>query len=100
MTDKQFDGALKSAGGWFFLTQYEEIADYTGEKKALVDYMFTKGFDAKRGGTSTRVSSVLRIIKNQKGKDALAKIRDSKKINTEHSEAEELASEIIAKRFK
>jgi hypothetical protein len=90
---------LTSAGGWFFLTQYEEIADWARSKSDLIDYMFTKGFDSKRRGTQTRVSSVLRIIQNRRGKEALEKIRDSKMINARHPDAEGIASTIIAKRF-
>ena len=99
MNDKQFDDAFTSAGGWFFLTQYETIADYNGEMEDLINYMFTKGFDADKSGTRTRVSAVLRIVKNQRDKEALEKIRDSIRINAEHPEAESLASEILAKRF-
>jgi hypothetical protein len=100
MDDKQFDDAFTAAGGWFILTQYEEIADYKGKRKALIDYMFTKGFDSKRDGTSTRVSSVLRLISNGRGQEALKKIRDSERINAAHPDAAKLASEILAKRFR
>ena len=48
MDDKQFDDAFTTAGGWFILTQYEEIADYRGDKSDLVDSMLTKGFDSKK----------------------------------------------------
>ena len=100
MDDKQFEDAFTTAGGWFILTQYEEIADYRGEKSDLIDYMFTKGFDSERTGTSARVSAVLRIIKNRRGKEALERIRDSKDINRDHPDAEKLASTVLAKRFK
>jgi len=100
MDDKQFEDAFTAAGGWFILTQYEEIADHDGEVSDLVERMFSKGFDSKKSGTSTRVSSVLRIIRNGRGKEALEKIRDSNMINAQHPDAIKLASKIIAKRFQ
>ena len=99
MNDKQFDDAFTAAGGWFILTQFEEITEWNKEKSELVDYMFTKGFDAKRAGTNTRVSSTLRIIESGRGKEALEKIRDSATINRIHPEARNLAQEIIKRRF-
>jgi len=100
MDDKQFDDAFTTAGGWFILTQFEEIYDFSGENDDLIDYMFTQGFDSKKRGTRARVSAVLRLIKSRRSKEALEKIRDSKMINGKHPDAEKLASEIIARRFK
>ncbi len=99
MNDKQFDNAFTSAGGWFILTQYEEIAAWKSSTTELVDYMFSKGFDSKRSGTRTRVSSVLRLIDKMRIKEALEKIRDSKRINQQHLEAEKLAVKILKERF-
>jgi len=108
MDDKQFDDAFTAIGGWFFLVQYEEIVDFIGDTKDLVDHIFTnrndnlKGrkFDSKKSGTQTRVSSALRLIRNKRDKEALEKIRDSQTINSQHPEAKELAYNILAKRFK
>lgn len=61
--------------------------------------IYSKGFDAKRTGSNTRVSSSVRIINAGRGKEALIKIRDSKSINREHPEAEHLASELLSKYF-
>ena len=97
--DKQFNDAFNSAGGWFILTQYEEVADYTGDREELIDRMFVKGFDSKRSGTQIRVSALLRLIKNNKGREALERIRDSDAINAKHPDAKKMASEIIARRF-
>lgn len=95
MTDKQFDDAFTAAGGWFILTQYETIAGWTGSKKDLVDYIFALGFDQKRAGSSTRVSSTLRIIQENRTRDALVKIRDSKTINRQHHEAAVMATNLL-----
>lgn len=97
ITDKQFDDAFTAAGGWFFLTQFELIKSWAGSKAELVDLIYSKGFDAKRTGSNTRVSSSLRIIDAGRGKEALIKIRDSKSINREHPKAEHMASELLSK---
>lgn len=97
ITDKQFEDAFTAAGGWFLLTQYEEIVNWKGSKKDLVEYMYSKNFDKNRTGTNTRVSSVLRIIENSRGQEALLKIRDSRTINRQHKEAYSLASELLAR---
>lgn len=99
ITDKQFDDAFTAAGGWFFLTQFELIKSWSGSKAELVDLIYTKGFDAKRTGSNTRVSSAARIIDAGRGKEALIKIRESKPINREHPEAERMASELLSKYF-
>lgn len=97
MTDKQFDDAFTAAGGWFILTQYETIAGWTGSQKELVDYIFSLGFDLKRTGSNTRVSSTLRIIRKNRSRDALVKIRDSKTINRQHPEAVMMATKLLNK---
>lgn len=99
MTDKQFNDAFTAAGGWFILTQYDKIADWKGERSYLVDELYRVGFDSKRSGTNTRVASTLRIINNGRGKEALEKIMNSKRINRAHPEAENIAIEIIKRRF-
>lgn len=99
MTDNQFNDAFTAAGGWFILTQYKTIADWHGNKTDLVDYIFTQGFDADRTGSNTRVSSVLRLIDKNRIHDALVKIRDSKRINSQHPEAFQLANDILTKCF-
>ncbi|MBR5596324.1 MAG: hypothetical protein IKW30_02835 [Lachnospiraceae bacterium] len=95
ITDKQFEDAFTAAGGWFLLTQFEKIHNWTGNKSELVDELFKEGFDAKRTGTNARVSSVIRIIEANRGKEALIKIRDSKVINKAHPDAQERANELI-----
>ena len=99
ISDKQFEDAFTAAGGWFFLTQFELIKACTGSRAELVDLLYSKGFDAKRTGSNTRVSSSLRIINAGLGKKALIKIRDSRSINREHPEAEHMASELLLKYF-
>lgn len=100
ITDKQFDDAFTAAGGWFFLTQYETIKHWTGSRAELVDLMFQAGFDKKRTGSNTRVSSSIRIIENNRDLDALIKIRDSVTINRQHPEAEKIAKNLIEKYFE
>lgn len=100
INDKQFNDAFTAAGGWFILTQFEEVFNWKGNKSELVDKIFTKGFDKKRTGTNTRVSSLIRLIENNRGKEALEKIRDSKAINHIHPEAESMANYLIGIYFK
>ena len=99
MTDKQFDDAFTAAGGWFIVTQYETIVDWNGTRADLVDHIYTLGFDAKRTGSNTRVSSVLRLIDENRIEDAIIKVRDSKRINAQHPEAFVLANDILKRRF-
>lgn len=99
ITDNQFEDAFTAAGGWFFLTQFELIKAWAGSNAELVNLIYSKGFDAKRTGSSTRVSSSLRIINAARGKEALIKIRDSKSINREHIEAAQMSSELLSKYF-
>lgn len=96
MTDKQFTDAFTAAGGWFILTQYQFIANSKLEKDDLLRKLFTKGFDAEISGTRTRLNSTLRIISEGRSKDALEKIRDSRRINANHPEARQMAEEILA----
>lgn len=99
ITDKQFTDSFMAAGGWFFLTQYETMKNWTGSKVALVDLIFQSGFDKKRSGSNTRVSSSIRIIENGRDLEALVKIRDSASVNRQHPEAEQIAKKLIAKYF-
>ena len=99
MTDKQFNDAFTAAGGWFTVTQYETIADWNGNRTDLVDHIYTLGFDAKRTGSNTRVSSVFRLIAENRIEDAIIKVRDSSRINAQHPEAFELANDILKRRF-
>lgn len=99
ITDKQFNDSFTAAGGWFILTQFEAIYNWSGNKTDLVDEMYGKGFDKSKTGTNTRVSSVLRIIGENRGAEALVKIRDSKMINKQHPEAYSLASKLLEKYY-
>lgn len=99
MTDKQFNDAFTAAGGWFILTQYETIVDWTGSTADLVHHIYSMGFDAKRTGSNTRVSSVLRLIDENRIEEAIIKVKNSKRINAQHPEAFALADEILKKRF-
>jgi len=100
ISDKQFDDAFTAAGGWFFLTQFELIKAWAGSKSELVNLIYSKGFDAKKAGSSTRVSGALRIINDGRGEEALIKIRNSKSINREHPEAERMASKLLSEYFE
>ena len=96
MTDKQFNDAFTAAGGWFILTQYQFIANSNLDKETLLKKLFEKGFDAEISGTRTRLNSTLRIIREGRSREALEKIRDSKRINAVHPEASQMAEEILA----
>ena len=99
MTDKQFNDAFTTAGGWFILTQYETIADWTGSNADLIDHIYTLGFDANRKQTSDRVSCVRRLIRENRIEEAIIKVRDSRKINAQHPEAFGLANDILNGHF-
>lgn len=96
LTQKQFIDAFTAAGGWFFLKNFETVINWKGTKKQLVNELYSLGFDSKITGTSTRVSSMIRIIDNNMGKEALLKIQESKIINKQHPEAFNLAEDLIA----
>lgn len=100
INDKQFEDAFTAAGGWFVLTQFETVYNWNGEKSDLVDKIFKMGFDKNRSGTNTRVSSLIRIIDNNRGKEALEKIRNSKSINRMHPEAESIALSLLDLYYK
>ena len=99
ITDKQFNDSFTTAGGWFILTQFETIYNWQGNKAELVAEMYSRGFDKKEQNTNSRVSSVLRIIREDRGEEALVKIRDSKIINKQHPEACDLANELLEKYY-
>lgn len=100
ISEKQFEDAFTAAGGWFIVTQFELIKTWTGSRSDLVDLILTKGFDAKRTGSSTRVTSTIRIIEGGAGREALEKIRDSVRINHEHPDAERMAKELLIKYYQ
>ncbi len=99
ITDKQFNDSFTTAGGWFILTQFEAIYNWQGTKSDLVAEMYSRGFDKKEQNTNSRVSSVLRIIQEDRGEEALVKIRDSKNINKQHPDAYDLANELLEKYY-
>ena len=74
ITEKQFEDAFTACGGWFFLTQYETIANWTGSKEALIEHIFEQGFDNKMSGSRTRVSSALCCLGRLKLSNALYEI--------------------------
>ena len=48
ITDKQFNDAFTAAGGCFFLTQFELIKSWYGEREELVDLIYEKSLMLKR----------------------------------------------------
>ena len=100
ITDKQFIDAFTATGGWFFLTQYETLVSWTKSKESLIEYMYNQGFDSKISGSKTRVSSALRIIENGRAEEALLKIRESARINSQHPEAKQIANQLLMKMKK
>lgn len=99
ISDKQFDDAFTAAGGWFVAMYFELVADWKGSKDDLIDRIYQDGTDTKRTGTSTRVSSLMRIIDNQRGHEALEKVKESSRIAKQNPEAVKTATRIIAERF-
>lgn len=98
MTDEQFNDSFTSVGGWFLLTNVEEIIalnnnNYTTAQ--IAEIMFEKGFDSSILGTQTRVSSILRLIRGNRIIEAIEKVRDSARINSKHPQAKNLAIEIL-----
>lgn len=98
MTEKQFETAFTAAGAWFFLTEYELIKNWKGQKDTLIDLIFKTGIDSERKGTVTRVNAIKRIIESNMAKLALEKIRNSSKIIENHSDAKELV-ELLLKKY-
>ena len=96
MTDKQFNDAFTATGGWFIVTQYQFIANSNLKQNELLQKLFEKGFDTEISGTRTRLCSVLLIIREGRSREALEKIRDSRRINANHPEAKAMAEEILA----
>ncbi len=98
MNDKQFETAFSSAGGWFFLNEYELIKNWKKGKRELIHFIFQTGIDSNFEGTKTRVNAALRIINDNTDERALEKIRDSRIINEKHPDAKELA-ELLLKKY-
>ena len=99
ITDKQFEDSFTTAGGWFVAVYYETVADWRDEKSKLVDKIFADGTDSKRTGTTTRVSSLQRIIDNERSIDALEKIAASERIKKQNPTAVVEAARILLERF-
>lgn len=97
MTDSQFEDAFTSAGGWFFLTEYELIKNWQKEKDELIDLIYKTNSDSEKAGTVTRVNAIRRIIDNKMDKKALEKIRDSERIKNDHPDSSVLAELLLRK---
>ena len=80
-------------GEWSFTL---DLANTGAER----NYYNSKGFDSKISGSKTRVSSALRIIENGRAEEALLKIRDSARINSQHPEAKQIANQLLMKMKK
>lgn len=100
ITDKQFEDAFTAAGGWFVAMYYETVADWDGSRGELVDLIFKGGIDSQKTGTNTRVSSLSRIINNQRGKEALNRVINSSRIAKQNPEAVITALRLLETRFK
>lgn len=97
LTDKQFEDAFTAAGGKFFANSYEFIADNINIKTSdMIDSLYPLGYDKKKSGTSTRVSSSKRLINDDKGIKALKKVANSDRIDIG---AVEKARQILKERF-
>lgn len=92
ITDKQFNDAFTAAGGAWIAKYYVLVSNWRKSNDELIDKIFSEGTDSKRTGTNVRVSSLNRILANDRGEEALRKIAESKRIDLD---AVELASEIL-----
>jgi len=95
MTDAQFKNSFTAAGGWFIVSQYRLIAESNLPSSELLDRLFAQGFDADLSGTKARLAATRRIIREDRVREAMEKIRDSVKINRVHPEAHDMAQEIL-----
>lgn len=95
MTDKQFQNAFTTAGGWFIVSQYRFITESRLETQTLLNRLFNKGFDSDLSGTKARLGAFNRLIRGNRIQDAMEKIRDSQRINSQHPEARNMAQEIL-----
>ncbi len=100
MTDEKFIKSFEQAGGWFILCALEPILEYDKQeiqiKRKLVDAI-TKRYGKTLSTMDYRIKHTRKIIRANRHKDALVKIRDSAVINRMHPEANKLAKKLLAK---
>lgn len=97
LSDKEFDDAFTAVGGRFFANTYEYIADNIDRgTPELIDKLYLLGYDANKSGTSTRVSSSKRLIRDNFGIRALKKVAQSNRIKPDAINA---ACRILNERF-
>ena len=99
ISDKQFEDSFTAAGGWFILTQFETVFHWSGSTPELIDLIFEQGFDKNRKRTSDRIANLRRIIRSDRGQEALLKIRDSSNINRVHPDAADRARDLLKKYY-
>ncbi len=88
MTDGKMLKDLQSAGGWFvglytgiIQSQLERLETDREYKKRFIQKIHeSEGRDKDLGGTTTRVNSVIRIVRSQKARAALEYVRHSHRI--------------------
>lgn len=99
----EFTTYYTTAGGWFIITAFEQVYDWTKNptfsKNTLIDNIFDLGFDSKRSGSVARVNALIKLIEGDAGKEALEKSRDSSRINSAHPNASSLADGLINKYY-
>ena len=99
MTDKQFNDAFTTAGGWFILTQYETIASWSDNRTDLISHIFSLGYDSSVSGSQSRVSAVLRLIREDRIKEAILKASNSERINIANPKAYKIGETLLIKHF-
>lgn len=109
MTNAEFEAAFKTAGPCFLISCIQEIMHFDEaqngawqDKKALYDAI-AKHYDKKDvhgGECDDKIAAVRALIKANRHKEALEKIRDDKEIATHCPQACVSAKDILEKDFK
>ena len=110
MTNAEFEVAFKTAGPCFLISCIQDIMAFDsqnscccgGDKKALYDALakhYTKK-DVHSGECDDKIEAVRALIKADRHKEALEKIRDDKEIAQHCPQACVSARDILEKDFK
>lgn len=100
MNDEKFIKSFQQAGGWFILCSLEALIEYDKleiPRKQVLLNKISKKYGRELSTIDYRIKHTRRIIRANRSKDALIKIRDSAVINRMHPEANKLAKKLLAK---
>lgn len=100
MTDESFKKSFEQAGGWFILCSLEALIEYDKQeiqdRKTLIDKI-SKKYGKELSTINDRIKHTRRILRANRHKEALEKIRDSAVINRMHPKAYKIAKKILVK---